>query len=282
MSGIFRDTIRVRAYERDSLGHVNNAVFINYLTQATLDAHGVGAETELRWRLQACAIEFHTPALYGDTLEVTTWVTQAYGNVVTREYLVTRPSDGHTVVGARLSWYLTHTATGIPCPLPDSYQVPVARDLASPLKPFVYPSDNNAAPFFWHQRVRRYELDASRRVAPTAYLNWLEEATMRASTVAGWSIAQMWLNDLVILQFRHDAEFFVDASLGDEIEIVSRLIDIKRVRGVWVHEIYRTEPRTLLMRDYSTGVFLDRAGHIRAGIPKMGVDLQRGEPTENP
>jgi hypothetical protein len=43
MSAIFAERVRVRAYECDSLGHLNNAVYIQYLLQTTLDAAGVAA-----------------------------------------------------------------------------------------------------------------------------------------------------------------------------------------------------------------------------------------------
>ena len=85
-------------------------------------------------------------------------------------------------------------------------------------------------------------------------------------------------HDLVILQYRHDAEFLADASLGQTVEIVSRLIEVKRVRGTWLHEVFAVSPRVLLMRDFSTGVFLDREGHIRAAVAPMMADLTRGEP----
>ena len=38
----FEDTIRVRSYELDALGHVNHAVYLNYLEQARYDAMEAG------------------------------------------------------------------------------------------------------------------------------------------------------------------------------------------------------------------------------------------------
>ncbi len=90
----------------------------------------------------------------------------------------------------------------------------------------------------------------------------------------------MRAENFVSLQYRHDAEFFDAAVNGDEIEIVSRLIEIRRVRGTWLHEVYRAATNALIMRDYSTGAFLDREGNIRAGPMEVLEALTRGEPTE--
>jgi len=64
------------------------------------------------------------------------------------------------------------------------------------------------------------------------------------------------------------------------IEIVSRLIEIRRVRGTWLHEVYRVATNTLILRDYSTGAFLDWEGDVRAGPAEMLEALTHGEPIE--
>jgi hypothetical protein len=53
---------------------------------------------------------------------------------------------------------------------------------------------------------------------------------------------------------------------------------MKCVWGTWLHEIYRVATNTLLMRDYSTGVFLDWQGNIRAAPQAMIEAVLQGEP----
>jgi acyl-CoA thioesterase FadM len=106
----------------------------------------------------------------------------------------------------------------------------------------------------------------------------LEEVTFRAAKLVGWSLHRMRANDFITLQYRHDAEFFDATREGDEIEIVSRLIEVRRVRGTWIHEIRQSGTDKLLMRDYSTGAFLDWNGEVRAAPVEMMEVLIRGEP----
>jgi acyl-CoA thioester hydrolase len=94
---VFTSYVRVRFHEVDSLGHVNNASYLNYLEQAAIDhALLLGLDME---RLRALggvfvarrhAIEFLRPARMGDLLRVTTWLGAARAGRVERHYLIHR------------------------------------------------------------------------------------------------------------------------------------------------------------------------------------------------
>jgi acyl-CoA thioesterase FadM len=270
VSAIFAERVRVRAYECDSLGHLNNSVYIQYLLQATLDAGGVTAGEGTSLTARKLVIEYQTPARYGDELDIATWIIDSNDPGVVREYAVTRAPDGAKVVAARIEWdgpaRRVHAGRGLK-----------RAEMPPPLKPFAPPSDNGARPFRLRQVVRRYELDLAGRVGVAGYFNWLEEATFRAAKLVGWPLERMRAKDFITLQYRHDAEFYSAAGEGDEVEIVSRLIEVRRVRGTWIHEIRRAGTDTVLMRDYSTGAFLDWSGKVRAAPPEMMEALVRGE-----
>ncbi len=59
-----------------------------------------------------------------------------------------------------------------------------------------------------------------------------------------------------------------------------RLISVRRIRGTWIHEIVRPVTSTLLMRDYSTGAFLDWEGRIKPAPNAMMEALVQGEPAD--
>ncbi len=270
LNAVSTSRVRVRAYECDSLAHVNNAVYIQYLQQATWDALDPSKRDNSFGNVRALAIEYLTPARNGDQLEIGAWVGDVNGSRVVCGYKITRCDDGAEVVNARIEWdYPFSLLLG-----EGAVRTP------SPLKSFAPPRDNGARPFRWRHTVRRYELDATNHVGVAAYFNWLEEATFRASNVVGWTTEKMRAENFIVLQYRHDAEFIEPALGGDEIEIVSRLIEVRRVRGTWIHEIFRTRTSTLLMRDYSTGAFLDLKGNIRPALTEMMDALIGGEPPQ--
>ena len=96
----FESFVRVRFHEVDSLGHVNNAAYVNYLEQAAIDhATFLGLDID---RLRALGgvfvarrhdITFLRPAYAGDVLRIVTWLDEPKGARVSRNYRVIRESD---------------------------------------------------------------------------------------------------------------------------------------------------------------------------------------------
>ena len=93
----FETFFRVRFHEVDALGHVNNAAYLNYLEQAAID-HATFLGLDLL-RLQELGgvfvarrheIVFLKPTFAGDLLRVVTWLGDARGARVDRQYLVFR------------------------------------------------------------------------------------------------------------------------------------------------------------------------------------------------
>ena len=241
---VFNYPVRVRAYECDSFGHVNNAVYIQYLQQATIEVLRVGAASALP-QVHTLAIEYENPARFSDELDIAVSVIAANGARFDCSYEISRVPDKTPVAFARIEWSGPGAEHGL-------REITPAHAGHAALKPLVTPKDNGARPFRWRHTVSHYELDVLGQAQLAAYFNWLEEAFFQAVRVAGWPLSRLREENFLTLQYRHDAEFFAAAEDLDEIEVVSRLIDIRRVRGIWIHELYRVATNTLLMRDYST------------------------------
>ncbi len=256
----------MRAYECDSLGHVNNAVYLGYLEQTTLDAYHGASDDPPALEPRTLAIEYKTPARYGDELEIVTWQSGQADGAPQLGYEIRRVADAAPVVHAQIEWM------GL-----GNLELHAGSERPLPLKPFTPARDNGARPWLWRHAVHRYEIDRTQGASLMAYFNWLEEATFRTAHLSAWSMERLRAENFITLQYRHDAEFFAPAHNGDPIEITSRLFDVRRVRATWIHEIHRTPDRTLLLRDYSTGAFMDWQGNLRAAPPGMMERLVQGE-----
>lgn len=98
----YRLPVRVRFHECDPLGHVNNAVYLNYLEQAAIDhAARVGWPQEVLERdvgevfvARRHEIDYLRPAVQGDTLEVVTWAETMGMATAMRRYVVRRVAGG--------------------------------------------------------------------------------------------------------------------------------------------------------------------------------------------
>jgi len=101
--------VRVRHHEMDALGHVNNAVYLNYVEEAAVEHARALGYGEARWRelggnwvVRRHEITYHAPAVAGDELAVTTRIIGLEGIRGIRRTTIER--DGHLLVDATTEW----------------------------------------------------------------------------------------------------------------------------------------------------------------------------------
>ncbi|RLC80002.1 MAG: hypothetical protein DRI61_06735 [Chloroflexi bacterium] len=272
MAHVFTRPFKVRIYELDSLGHVNNAVYLRYCEQAAMEAsESVGYTWERYrelgwiWVIRRTIMEHIAPAYYGDTINVTTWLSRVTYASAFREYLLTRDKDGSIIGRAQSRWALIDARTGRPVRMPREMKEvfqPTGKVAIRDLKPMrgEKPTENPCC-YIHRRRVQRYELDSAGHVNNAIYLNWLEQAKFDAITEAGFPSSRLREMGITIVQTRIEIEYLHPALEGDEIEIHSWLAAMARTHGTWGHKIIRVRDGELLARAWSTGAFLDLEGH---------------------
>ncbi len=142
---------RVRQYELDSNGHVNNAVYLNYAEQLTAEhaqACGYGRQwTQSKgggWVIHRHEVTYHAPALFGDELELTVNVLLVKGVRGVRQTLIRRMADLADVAEVLTEWVWVLQGDGrpgrVPQELVDLAAEVTSRTLAKPprrLRPIV-------------------------------------------------------------------------------------------------------------------------------------------------
>lgn len=121
---VYEMRLRVRTYEVDALGHVNNAVYLNYLEQAATehaDAMGFSRErlAELGglFVVRRHEIDYLGSATMGDELRITTWPESLKGPRAFRNYTIHHVHSGKLLVQATTLWAWLDL-TGRPRPMP--------------------------------------------------------------------------------------------------------------------------------------------------------------------
>lgn len=121
----FTTQIRVRHYEMDALGHVNNAIYQNYLEQAAVEhSEHLGLTLELYRKLggifvmRRIEIDYLRPAVAGDRLQVTTWLQEMRGSRAVRRYEIRKPDNDHLLVTAEALWVWVDATTMRPKAIP--------------------------------------------------------------------------------------------------------------------------------------------------------------------
>lgn len=96
-TNVFLAEVRVRYHELDPLGHVNNAVYLNYLEQAAVDHAAAAGWPAARLRAlggvfiaRRHEVDYLRPAVEGDRLRVATWAIALRGARAFRAYEIAR------------------------------------------------------------------------------------------------------------------------------------------------------------------------------------------------
>lgn len=269
---------QVRHYELDAFNHVNNAVYANYMQEAAIEAStaagyspGWYREHGTSWFIRQLSIRYHLLATYGDSLEVTTWVSDMKRVTSNREYKITRASDGAQVARARVNWVYIDLKTGQPSRIPKEFErdfEPAGKLEELGIRMQKPRLAERAFHYRQQRRVQIHELDTAQHVNNAVYLQWITEAYFAALRAAGHPIASL-RQDWLVVQGGHEIEYFEPAFDNDSIEVVSWMCEMGKVRGAWTHEIYNAATGKLLARDYSLGIFVDANGKLT--VPPQNV-----------
>lgn len=124
-SGTFRISRRVAWQDIDLLGHVNNAVYLDYVTECGMQvvkahhwpvtrmlADGFGI------LLRRNQIQYLQPAFLDDELEISTWFSKVRFSTATRYYEITRPNDQAKIAFVQALGVWVDLKTGQPIRIP--------------------------------------------------------------------------------------------------------------------------------------------------------------------
>jgi acyl-CoA thioester hydrolase len=123
----WRHTVRfaVRQYELDALGHVNNAVYLNWAEQVAIDhveALGFGRDWSIAhggaWVVREHHVTYHRPVVYGDVVLVTTLPQKLGGVRGTRRTEIRREADGALMTEALTEWIWVRATDSRPARVP--------------------------------------------------------------------------------------------------------------------------------------------------------------------
>ncbi|MBA2265095.1 MAG: acyl-CoA thioesterase [Chloroflexi bacterium] len=121
----FSQRWRVRTYEVDENGHVNNAVYLQWaehLSAEHAEAMGFGREWALArgcaWLIRRHEITYHLPARRADEIELTVRVIGIGGVRGRRHTEVRRAADGVLLAEVTSEWVYVGVADGRPTRVP--------------------------------------------------------------------------------------------------------------------------------------------------------------------
>ncbi len=278
MPPVHTRVFRVRYYECDAYGHVNNVNYLRYMQEAAFDASAAAGYDFARyramgrnWLTRRTDIEYLRPLRYGDSVEVKTWVMDFHRVLSRRAYEMRSVASGELVARAVTDWVFVDAATGRPIRVP-AEMVAAFMGGDSPTdvpqrEPFPEPAPPPPGVFRQRRRVSWTDIDTAQHVNNIMYMAYIEACGMDVLAAHGWSVPRMTAEGFGMVLRRHQIEYLQPALLGDEIEIATWVCEVKRA----------TATRHYLLTRVADGACLARVNTVA-----VWVDLSTGRPIRIP
>lgn len=275
-------TFRVRHYELDPYGHVNNAMYLRYM-QETADEASAAAGFDVQryaamnrtWLIHETQIEYLRPLTYGDSVAVTTWVEDFTKVRSRRRYEFRTESDHELAARAFTDWAFMDTVSGRPAPIPPELIEAFFPDGAHPpaLKRDPFPAAPPPPPgvFRMTRKVEWRDVNAAGHVNNATYLDYLTECAFEAAASFGWPAARAWAAGFGILARQHHVEYRRPAAYGDQLAIATWLSDMRSASVTRHFVITQAADDELVARVNSIFVVVDRATLRPTRIPPAFV-----------
>jgi acyl-CoA thioester hydrolase len=287
-------TFRVRNYECDAYGHLNNANYVRFMQETAMDAssaagYGVVRYTEMgrQWWIRATEIEYLKPVVFNDQIEIKTWVADFRRISSRRMYEFHLAGTGELVARGYSDWVFLETATGKPTSVPpemgDAFFPEGLPEKFPEREPFPVAPPPPPGAFKMGVNVAWKDIDAVQHVNNAAYLEYVEECGMQVVAAHKWPWKRMAEAGFAIFLRKHQIQYLQPAYIGDKLELSTWAFDVRRSTATRYYAIRRTEDGALLAQVHSLGVWVDlTTGHpirippdfLADFAPNLAVDHQ--------
>ena len=271
---------KVRYYECDQYGHVNNANYLRYMQEAAFGASAQAGYDFARydqigqyWLVRETDLEYLKPLRYGDEFEIKTWV-QDFRRVRSRRLYEFRMSGSDDPIArASTDWVYLDAKTNRPVTVPsemiNAFFPEGAPPAAPPRDPFPAAPPPPPGVFKMRRRVTFNEIDMAQHVNNAVYLSYVEDAAMQVSAHHGWPLEQMSAQGLAVIVRRQRIEYLQPAVMDDELEIATWVSNVKRASATRHFIISRRRDGEVLARVHTGVVWVDLATGQPIRIPEQ-------------
>lgn len=282
---VYTRVFRVRYYECDAYGHVNNVNYLRYMQEAAFDASAAAGydfaryqALGRRWLTRRTDIEYLRPLHYGDSVEVRTWVMDFHRVRSRRAYEMRALASGELVARAVTDWVYVDAATGQPVRVPAEMAAAFLGDEPPanipPRQPFPEPAPAPPGLFRIRRRVSWTDIDTAQHVNNIMYMVYVEACGMEVLAAHGWSVPRMTAEGFGMVLRQHQIEYLQPALLGDEIEIATWVSEVKRASATRHYLLTRVADGARLARVNTMAVWVDLATGRPIRIPaQFAIDL---------
>jgi YbgC/YbaW family acyl-CoA thioester hydrolase len=273
------ESFRIRSYECDLYGHVNNAIYLHYLQEASLSFLSAAgyppdrcAALGLEWWPSRIDFEYLIPLQYGDTVEVSIHPDTISGPALQLSFEYHNQRTGDLVAKGSLLANLQDAQGGPLENIPPEIQAALTPEGLDPGRPGL-PASPTAPPpppgiFRIRKRVAWQDIHAKKELDPATLLVYAGECGRQVIQAHGWPMERMLEEGFAILLRSNQIEYYQPACLDDELELSTWVSNLRRVSALRHYTIHRVKDGLLLAQIHALGVWVN----LSTGLPRRAPD----------
>jgi acyl-CoA thioester hydrolase len=273
------ESFRVRSYECDLYGHVNNAIYLHYLQEASLSFSSAAgyppdryAALGLEWWPSRIDFEYLIPLRYGDIVDVTIRPDAISGPALSQSFKFHNRQTGDLVAKGSMLNTLQNTQGSPLKNMPPEIQAALAPGGLEPGKPGLPASPKAPSPppgiFRMRKRVAWQDIHAKEELDPATLLVYAGECGRQVVQAHGWPMERMLQEGFAILLRSNQIEYYQPACLDDELELSTWVSNVRRVSALRHYTIQRVKDGALLAQIHALGVWVN----LSTGLPRRAPD----------
>lgn len=259
---------RIRQYECDANGHVNNANYLRYMQETAFDASAaIGYDQERyhqmkrTWLIRETEIEYLAPISYDDRIVITTWVSDFQKVTSRRQYEIHHALSGSKAAAAYSDWVFLDTNSNKPAPIPGELAgafFPEGLPENYPSRtPFPKPPPPPDEVYTYPIHVRWTEVDRQGHVNNAVYFEYMNECVMQLVSDHGWPWERMTKEGIGMYARKVRIKYHRSAFAHDDLEISTWAYNMRRSTGNRHMSIRRLSDQALIASINTIGVWVD-------------------------
>ena len=284
MATIHIEKFKVRHYECDAYGHVNNAVYLRYMQEA-----GIGAAAALgqdhdsleamnrTWLPRFTEFEYLSPISAGDVVDVKTWVSGFRRVISRRMYEFVLSGDEKVIARGYTDWVFLDRdrfrPKTIPMEIKSAFVPEIADQPMSPRYRFPEPAPQPEGVFRVVRRAEWQDIDMMHHLNNAAYLDYAMDAGVQLTSAFGWPMSYWMEEGIAFVARKSCIEYLSPAFLDDELEIATWLYNVRPATLTRHFDIRRFGKDELLARIQTLWVMLNLNTGRPMRIPDSMIEI---------
>jgi acyl-CoA thioester hydrolase len=208
MAGLLARTFRIRHYECDAYGHLNNTAYLRYLDEVEIEAGVAGWDD---WRWAQADITYVEPVGFGDSVEVIAETDSESPSHLLRRYRF--ESAGRQVATAVALW------SGL-------------GDASMAMDPVPEPPPPPSGVFRHRRRVHWQDVGETSQASPATLSAYAEDCGIAVCDAHGWPLERCSKEGFAIVLRRHQIAYGRPAQLGEELDLTTWASDRSRASAI--------------------------------------------------